>query len=67
MWDEAELWADLSCFDSVSTDSAAVAQAAIELLATAASSVQAENGRLQTLRQIKEEAAHLDGLIQKQV
>ncbi len=68
VWDQAELWADLSCFDGVSTArSSSVAQAAVDLLAAATSRAQAENERLQTLRQIKEEASHLDDLIQKQV
>jgi hypothetical protein len=44
-----------------------VAQAAADFLATATSRVQAENERLQTLKQVKEEAAHLDDLVQKQV
>ncbi len=68
MWNRAELWADLSCFDRVSAARPnVVEQAAADLLATSTSRVQAENERLQTLRQIKEEAAHLDGLIQEQV
>jgi hypothetical protein len=68
VWGQAELWADLSCFDGVSAGRQdPVAQAAADFLATATSRVQAENERLQTLKQVKEEAAHLDNLIQKQV
>jgi hypothetical protein len=67
-WDQAESWADLSCFDSVGAGrTSTAAQAAEDLLATTTSRVQAENLRLQTLKQVKEEADHLDGLVQKQV
>ncbi len=113
MWNQADHWADMSCFDGVTAAAAAaelagssvaalrqrareagvslagcaekadiierlvgggggggdrsVAQTAVDLLATATSRVQAENVRLQALRQINEEATHLDDLIQKQV
>ncbi len=68
MWDKAELWANLSCFDGVSSDLPdTVVQAAANSLATATSRAQTEKERLQVLGQVKEEAANLDNLIQKQV
>jgi hypothetical protein len=67
LWEQAELWADLSCFDKNQNISIIVTQATAKLVMRAESRVQAENERLQTVQQIKEEACHLDNLIQKQV
>ena len=66
-WVESQRWADLSCFDGVDDMLRSAAETAKILYDKMAAQLQEETGRLQALGKVKEDADHLNALIQSQV
>ena len=67
-WVESQRWADLSCFDRVDADKLRpAAEVANKLYDKMATQLQEETARLQALGKVKEDADHLNTLIQSQV
>ena len=67
-WGESQRWADLSCFDRVDANKLRpAAEVADNLYDKMTAQLQEEIGRLQALKKVKEDADHLNALIQSQV
>lgn len=67
-WTASQQWADLSCFDRVDADKLRPAtDQANKLYDEMAAQLREEKARLQTLREVHQDAEHLNDLIQNQV